>query len=468
MKNSIYKAATALAVIIILAGCAGTTYVATGPAPDPGPVTYQSFYDNLSPYGTWIDYPGYGHVWNPRAEAGFRPYATNGQWRYSGEGWVWQSNYNWGWAPFHYGRWLYDDNYGWLWVPGYDWSPAWVTWGSVNNYYAWAPLMPEVNVGVRYSDWRPHSAYWNMVPREHLGDRNVSNVIVRNVNISNTNVTNNNTINIYNKSTNVTNNNITKNITIINNYNTSRTNNYYAKGPDVKEVEKYTRQPIQPVSFKEVHQIAKPNTNGNVMEVYRPVVQNPHQQNGPTAATAPTNNISRPISNDGSNSNATPNSFNTPNNTHPYNAPANNSMQPIIHENTPARGEVQVNGPATPIHENHAPANALKPNNNANPGTYTPPAESVQHGAPPALPQPQANSNQHPQVFQNAQPRIFRKADAGQIRPIREESQQPTMQQPRQQQRQQQRNIQQLPMQRSPANFSRGGNGNGNRRQERN
>ena len=65
-----------------------------------GSITYQTFYDELSPYGTWIDYPGYGHVWNPKLEANFRPYVTAGNWIYSNEGWAWSSNYAWGWAPF--------------------------------------------------------------------------------------------------------------------------------------------------------------------------------------------------------------------------------------------------------------------------------------------------------------------------------------------------------------------------------
>jgi hypothetical protein len=43
-------------------------------------VTYQTFYDELSPYGKWIDYPGYGYVWSP-AEPDFRPYYTNGEHR---------------------------------------------------------------------------------------------------------------------------------------------------------------------------------------------------------------------------------------------------------------------------------------------------------------------------------------------------------------------------------------------------
>src|ERR1700754_3890356 len=82
------------------------------PTYDDSPQTDQVFYDELSPYGQWVDYPDYGYVWTPNAGPDFRPYATNGYWTYSDYGWTWVSNYNWGWAPFHYGRGFYD-NYYW-------------------------------------------------------------------------------------------------------------------------------------------------------------------------------------------------------------------------------------------------------------------------------------------------------------------------------------------------------------------
>ena len=69
-------------------------------------ITYQQFYDDLSPYGNWVNYQGYGYVWAPY-EQGFRPYYNNGHWVYTNYGWTWVSGYDWGWAPFHYGRWLF-------------------------------------------------------------------------------------------------------------------------------------------------------------------------------------------------------------------------------------------------------------------------------------------------------------------------------------------------------------------------
>ena len=30
------------------------------------PYSYEEFYDELSPYGSWVSYPQYGYVWVPR------------------------------------------------------------------------------------------------------------------------------------------------------------------------------------------------------------------------------------------------------------------------------------------------------------------------------------------------------------------------------------------------------------------
>src|SRR6185436_1578234 len=61
-------------------------------------ISYQDFYDELDPYGEWIDYPEYGYVWVPRESrgGGFRPYETNGHWVWSDDyEWMWVSDYSW-------------------------------------------------------------------------------------------------------------------------------------------------------------------------------------------------------------------------------------------------------------------------------------------------------------------------------------------------------------------------------------
>ena len=139
-------------VLSVLTGCSPLviTYQPSDNQPQQGyndpQQTNQVFYDELSPYGQWIDYPDYGYVWQPNVDQDFRPYDTNGYWVYTDYGWTWASNFSWGWAPFHYGNWFYDDGYGWLWKPGQQWAPAWVTWGQSGDYYGWAPAPPRADL----------------------------------------------------------------------------------------------------------------------------------------------------------------------------------------------------------------------------------------------------------------------------------------------------------------------------------
>lgn len=103
-------------------------------------VSFQVFYDQLAPYGEWINDPDYGYIWLPDAGQDFQPYASNGRWVNTQYGNTWYSDYDWGWAPFHYGRWVRNNYYGWAWVPGYEWGPAWVSWRQGGGQYGWAPL----------------------------------------------------------------------------------------------------------------------------------------------------------------------------------------------------------------------------------------------------------------------------------------------------------------------------------------
>ena len=109
-------------------------------------VNFQVFYDELSPYGDWVDYQNYGYVWIPNVGPDFVPYSTAGYWTLTNYGWTWVSDYDWGWAPFHYGRWSYDNYYGWLWVPGNEWGPSWVNWRRADGYYGWSPMEPGISI----------------------------------------------------------------------------------------------------------------------------------------------------------------------------------------------------------------------------------------------------------------------------------------------------------------------------------
>src|SRR5262249_26081691 len=125
------------------------TYVGNAPAD----VSY--FYNDLSPYGSWIVLDGVGWCWQPRVVVinhGWRPYFDGGYWAYSDCGWYWASTYSWGWAPFHYGRWYLHPGCGWVWTPARVWGPAWVTWRTVGDHCGWAPLPP-------HADFDAHVGY---------------------------------------------------------------------------------------------------------------------------------------------------------------------------------------------------------------------------------------------------------------------------------------------------------------------
>jgi hypothetical protein len=133
------------------------------------------FYDQLDPYGRWVDYPPYGWCWVPDVPGDWRPY-SDGSWIYSDAGWAWDADEPWGWAVFHYGSWFDDPYYGWVWVPGTVWSPAWVVWRYDEDDIGWAPLPPGVTwsatFGLSFGDvgFIP-ARRWCFVERDHLLDR---------------------------------------------------------------------------------------------------------------------------------------------------------------------------------------------------------------------------------------------------------------------------------------------------------
>jgi hypothetical protein len=257
-----------LLAISLLFACSSPRYVSTTVSVDYSsnnvPVGYDAFYNELSPYGRWIDYPGYGYVWSPNADINFRPYSSSGHWVYSNYGWTWVSDFSWGWAPFHYGRWFYEDGYGWLWLPGNEWAPAWVTWGQSGGYYGWAPIAPHVAAG---SSWTPPAHYWNFVPAEHMTKVDVNNYVVNNT--TNVTVVNNITKNVT--IINNTTNNITNNIT--NNNVTNNNTTVYNQGPVVDDVEKATNTQVQRVTINQSPKPVGSSVSGNQLTMYRPVVQ---------------------------------------------------------------------------------------------------------------------------------------------------------------------------------------------------
>jgi hypothetical protein len=228
------------------------------------PVGFNDFYNQLSPYGVWVNIAPYGQVWVANIP-NFQPYSTNGYWANTTYGWTWVSNYAWGWAPFHYGRWGYNNRYGWYWVPGYNWGPAWVAWSSSADMYGWAPLMPGMSFGVRISIDLFPSSYWTFMPGRYMGNANIGNYYM-------------------NRSNNVT---IIKNTTIINNYGReSNGRSRYSMGPSATDVQRQTGRSVQTMRVSNASDSRSVGVSNDEMRVYRPVSRTTNSDR----TTSPANN----------------------------------------------------------------------------------------------------------------------------------------------------------------------------------
>jgi len=221
-------------------------------------VSFQVFYDQLSPYGQWVDYPNYGYVWIPDAGSDFVPYSTKGHWIMTDDGMTWVSDYNWGWAPFHYGRWDYDNSYGWFWIPGNEWGPAWVSWRRASGYYGWEPMGPGVSISMSFGrEYDSHNDHWVFVQDRYI-DRSDMNRFYAN---------------------RVDHDRIIRNSTIINNtYVDSGRHTTYASGPSRDDIQKSTGRKVTSVPVQENIKPGQKMSNGHFM-IYRPqVITNDKQQ----------------------------------------------------------------------------------------------------------------------------------------------------------------------------------------------
>jgi hypothetical protein len=215
-------------------------------------VNFQVFYNELNPYGSWIEYPEYGFVWSPNVNSGFKPYSSNGYWVTTEYGNTWVSDYSWGWAPFHYGRWMFDNYYGWLWVPGNEWAPAWVAWRSGGGYYGWAPLTPEIKISVSFNHSIPNN-YWVFVPQQYICGPGLSNYYVQH----------NHVVNIIN------------NTTIISNVHQG--NRYYT-GPSMRELEKIRGRAIDMYAINSSNRPGRTVVNNRSVNLYRPQIEHDNRQ----------------------------------------------------------------------------------------------------------------------------------------------------------------------------------------------
>ena len=351
-------------------------------------VSLQVFYDQLSPYGEWVEYPNYGYVWIPDAGPDFVPYLTQGHWIFTDYGWTWMSDYSWGWAPFHYGRWDYDQYYGWLWIPGNEWGPAWVSWRRADGYYGWAPLEPGISLSLSFSrGYDSHNDHWIFVR-----DRDIDRDDIDHNYISRTDQ-----------------DQIVRRSSVINNtYVDNSRHTTYIAGPARTDFQRATGRQVNPVQVQEYDKPGQEMNNGN-FRIYRPEVakssgeknpapsritnlkdvKQPSQRNATNQAGNLPEKSSQPL-------NANP-SQNVRKEAQPNNIKPQNSNQPqnIRREAQPNNVKPQNSNPPQNIRKEAQPNNVKPQNSN--------PPQNIRREAQPNNVKPQ-NSNPPQNIKGEAQP----------------------------------------------------------------
>jgi hypothetical protein len=220
-------------------------------------VNFQVFYDELSPFGQWINSPSYGYVWFPDAGQDFVPYSTRGHWIQTEYGSTWLSDYEWGWAPFHYGRWDYDNSFGWFWIPDNEWGPAWVTWRRADGYYGWEPMEPGISISLSFGrQYDSRHDHWLFVRDRDFDRPDIYHFYV--------------TQNDHDR--------IIRNSTVINNtYIDNSRHTTYVSGPAREDIQRATGRRATPVSIQENNRPGQDLSNGQ-LRIYRPIVTKNNDQ----------------------------------------------------------------------------------------------------------------------------------------------------------------------------------------------
>ncbi len=240
---------------------------------DAGDANFQTFYDNLSSQGNWVQTDNYGYVWQPNvSDSDWRPYSA-GHWVYTDEGWTWVADASepWGWATYHYGRWANLDGYGWVWVPGYTWAPAWVSWRYGGGYCGWAPLPPDTFVGIDFGgvglgfhiggdcdtayDIGP--GYYNFIPVGYIGERDYRRHYIDR----------NNNFVIINNTRNVT------NIVVNNQRAGGRFGRVSVGGPNFSTINAQSNSPVQRAHLARSNRVGAASLSGNQLAVFAPRVR---------------------------------------------------------------------------------------------------------------------------------------------------------------------------------------------------
>jgi hypothetical protein len=238
-------------------------------------VSFQVFYDQLSPYGDWVYTPDYNYIWVPDAGPDFFPYSTEGRWVFTNYGWTWMSYYDWGWAPFHYGRWDYNNFYGWFWIPGNEWGPAWVSWRRAEGYYGWEPMGPHISINMSFGRQYNYSRdHWVFVR-----DRDFDRPEINRYSVNRGD---------YDR--------IIRNSTVINNtYVDNRRNTTYVTGPSREDIQRSTGNRINTLPVKEYNRPGHDMGNDHV-SLYMPEVakNNGNDRRAEPSRITKMNDVKRP------------------------------------------------------------------------------------------------------------------------------------------------------------------------------
>ena len=425
-------------------------------------ISFQVFYDDLSPYGNWINDDQYGYVWQPGLGNDFRPYYSDGYWVMTTYGSTWVSNYSWGWAPFHYGRWVYDPFYGWVWIPGREWGPAWVNWRQGGGYYGWTPLGPGYGPG-EWWNYNPPYNQWIFVNQGYVFDQgwhnhyygpHVENIFTNTTVVQNTYINNNTT---------------------------------YITGPRVSEIEKETKIKVPVYKVNNNTKPGKSEVQGNAVTLYRPAVTASGNTPGEKPAPKKFENAKQPIVQPKQNGNVNGNKTapdkvspkqTTPNKTAPNpnvkTAPNKNSSN----QTTPKQGAPNQTAPKQSVTPKQGAPNQTTPKqsvtpkqNNPQPNPVAPKqtAPQKQNNNVPKQEAPKQNVNPEPK--QNQQGTMNNQTTQQQVPnnpPPKQMAPQQKQQQPQQQQQQQQQQAPPPKMNNQPKQNQQpkmqGGNQHGNKK----
>jgi hypothetical protein len=345
-------------------------------------VSYQAFYDELTPYGQWISDPQYGYAWVPNADEDFRPYLTDGHWIMTDYGNTWVSDYPWGWACFHYGRWTYNDYYGWIWVPGDEWGPGWVAWQWGDGICGWAPLYPDMSwAGTAYpcpDDWwvfmHPRQLY---KPRYHTPWRND-----------------------FFHSPNHTKTLLGRSHPVATTYKGNNTT--YYSGPTADEVQKVTRKPVEVYHIGNTSFHAPERITENLYNTYIPPRIEQHSKEDNRPAPAHVIPAPQPVGQpEGVRANwdqPRPFKQNLQQQDPSWNRASIGNAQPYYNQ-SPSQDQSQPSRQYNPAHQNNAaPRYSPAPQNNPAPryNPAPPPRQQPQRTSPPAYHQPSSQPSRAP------------------------------------------------------------------------